>query len=139
MSTKYCGKDFLIQVESATTPGTYVTVGGLSTNGLTINNEAVDITDKGDMPWRVLLANCGLRSISMKGDGMVSNDAVYKQVQASIMAGTILNYRMISGAGDRFQGAFLVTSFQRNGDKNNAEQFSASFESSGVPVYTAAP
>ena len=135
---KYSGKDFLIQVESAV-PGTYVTLGGLTTNGMTINNEAVDITDKGDMPWRVLLAGCGLRSISVKGSGFVSDNAVFKQVQTSIMAGTILNYRLISGAGDRFQGGFLVTSFERTGEKNNAEQFSASFESSGVPVYTAAP
>jgi len=139
MSTKYSGKDFLIQVESATTPGTFVTLGGLSTNGLTINNEAVDITDKGDMPWRVLLAGCGLRSMSVKGSGMVSNDSVFKQVQASILAGTILNYRLVSGAGDKFVGGFLVTSFERSGEKNNAEMFSASFESSGVPAYTPAP
>lgn len=136
---KYCGKDFLIQVESATTPGVFATLGGLTSNGLTINNEAVDITDKGDMPWRVLLAGCGLRSMSLKGSGMVSDSAVFKQVQASIMAGSILNYRIISGAGDKFVGGFLVTSFERSGEKNNAEMFSASFESSGVPVFTAAP
>lgn len=136
---KYSGKDFLIQVESPTVPGTFVTLGGLTSNSLSINNEPVDITDKSDMPWRVLLANAGLRSMSVKGSGFVSDNAVFKQVQASIFNGTILNYRMISGAGDKFVGNFLVSNFERTGEKNNAEQFSASFESSGVPVFTPAP
>lgn len=136
---KFCGKDFLIQVESSTTPGTFATLGGLTSNGMTINNEAVDITDKQEMPWRELLAGCGMRSMSLKGSGLVTGDAVFKQVQASIIAGTILNYKLISGLGDSFAGKFLVTSFERSGDKNAAETFSASFESSTAVVYTAAP
>lgn len=136
---KFCGKDFLIQVESPTTPGTFVTLGGLTTNGMTINSEAVDITDKDSMPWRTLLAGCGMRSMSLKGNGLVTNDAVFKQVQASILLATILKYKVISGLGDSFAGLFQVTSFDRSGDKNAAEAFTASFESSGAIVYTAAP
>lgn len=135
---KFCGKDFLIQLET-NTPGTYATLGGLTSNGMTINNEAVDVTDKGDMPWRLLLEGCGLRSMSLKGEGIVSDNAVFEQAQALALSGLHRNVKIISGAGDTFVGKFQLTSFDRSGEKNNAEMFSLALESSGVVTYTAAP
>ena len=129
--TKYCGKDLLI-VNSAD-----AVVGGLRSTGVTINNEAVDVTTKGDMPWRQQAA-CGVKSMSISGSGVFSNDTILIALQAVAMSTTPLaNYKIISGYGDEFDGDWIVTSFERTGEYNGAEEFSVSLENASDIVYTA--
>ena len=135
--SKFCGKDFLLQVDDGASG--YATVGGLRSTGLTINNEQVDVTDKGDAPWRALLENCGVRSMSISGSGIFSDDQWLEDVQGYALDGTIQTYKIISGNGDYFIGDFQVASVERNGEYNGAEQYSLSLESSGPVAYPAAP
>lgn len=116
----------------------FKTIGGMRSNSMSINNEQVDVTDKGDTPWRQLL-QCGIRSMEMSGSGIFSdNDVITKMVQDAI-DGAIVQLKLISGRGDSFQGDFLVATCERNGEYNGAEQFSLSFPSAGTIAYTPAP
>ena len=48
---KYLGSAMLLQVETTPGGGTYATIGGSSSHTLTINNEAVDVSDKDSSRW----------------------------------------------------------------------------------------
>lgn len=135
---KYCGKDFLIQRQATVgPPATYTTIAGMRSTSLTINNESVDVTDKGDVPWRQLL-QCGIRSMEMSCSGMFSDATILGQIMTDVTAGTINVFKLISGRGDTFVGAFLITSCQRSGEYNGAEQYTLSFASAGTVTYTPA-
>ena len=139
MATKFCGKDLLIQLEDVI-PSTFTTIGGFRSNGVTINNEQVDVTDKGTMPWRQLI-ECGIRTMSLAGSGVFTDDEVMKRMVAhSVTDGeTIQNFKIISGAGDTFEGLFQIASLERTGEHNGAEEFSLTLESAGIIAYTPAP
>ena len=134
--TKYCGRDLLIQIDISSV---YTTIGGLRSNNVVINNETVDVTDKGDAPWRQLLANCGIRSMSLSGSGVFTDDAALQDVLDMVVAGTIVDFKIISGRLDEFEGPFTVTSFERGGEHNAEETFSISLESASDITYTPAP
>ncbi len=137
---KYCGKDFLVQRGDSASPEVFTTIVAGRSLGLTINNESVDVTTKGEVPWRQLLA-CGIKSMSITVSGVLTNDAVLKSVEtdANGTSNTIHNFKIISGRGDVYMGAFLVSSFARNGEYNNAEQYNITLESAGAIAYTPAP
>lgn len=137
---KYCGKDFLIQKEDLVTPLTYNTVAALRSTGMSINNEQVDVTEKGSMPWRQLI-ECGVRTISLTGAGIFTDDATHDELVADAMTDgqTIRNFQIVSGRGDKFAGPFQIASLERTGEYNGAEEYSISLESAGAIVYTPAP
>jgi predicted secreted protein len=139
---KYPGSQFLLQVELASAPGTFQTVGGCDSNALSIGQESVDITDKQAMPWRTLLPAAGMTTVSLKAAGFITGDAAFKQLLAQVInlnPQPFYQFKMISAAGDVFKGLFEVTALERTGDKNTAEKFSISLESSGPIAYTPAP
>jgi TP901-1 family phage major tail protein len=121
-----------------TSTTSHVTVAGMRSTGLTINNEQVDVTDKGDVPWRQLLA-VGIRSMELSASGIFSNAAVLSDIMNDVTNGSIVTFKAISGRGDYFDGDFLVSSCERNGEYNGAEQYSLSLSSAGAVVYTPAP
>jgi TP901-1 family phage major tail protein len=121
-----------------TSTTTHVTVAGMRSTGLTINNESVDVTDKGDVPWRQLLA-VGIRSMESTAAGIFSNADVLADIMNDVTTGAIVTFKIISGRGDFFDGDFLVASCERNGEYNGAEQYSLTLSSAGAVTYTPAP
>ncbi len=138
---KFCGKDYLVQFETVT-PGTYATLGGLQANSLSLNNETVDVTTKGASRWRELLDGCGLRSMSISGNGFLLKpsgtgaDPATKTAHQRAMDGAKHKVKIISAAGDSYTGDFVVTSFERSGENGGAEAFTLSLESAGDITYT---
>lgn len=133
---KYKGSEFLFQLNIAST---WTDLAFFRSNTLTINGETVDVTTKGDMPWRQLLAGAGLRSMSLSGEGVVvDDDAHIDLLEAASLDGSHLTMRIVSEKGDYYSGTFEVTSFERTGEHNGSETFSISLESASEPTYTAA-
>jgi predicted secreted protein len=116
----------------------YLTIAGMRSTDVKINNEQVDVTDKGDTPWRQLLA-VGIRSMELSASGIFSNAVVLNDIMADALNGSIVTFRVISGRGDSFDGDFLVVSVDRSGEYNGAEQYSLSLSSAGAVEYTQVP
>lgn len=136
---KFKGRDLLLQIETTPSSGTFQTIGGLRDVSVSLNQEPVDITDKTNAPWRHLLEDAGGKTLSLSGSGQFTDESGFQIVWNSFNAGTHLNYRIISGAGDQFEGAFMVATFERSGSYNDAENFSITLENSDSVAYTAAP
>jgi TP901-1 family phage major tail protein len=126
------GRLVLIKVSAGGTPDVFSTVGGLRTKSLTVNNEQVDITESDTAPWRQLLGDAGLRSVSMSGTGVFKDDSAFNRVEDLSFTGALEDYQLVFGNGDYIQGQFQVASLQWAGDHDKEQQYDVTLESGGV-------
>lgn len=69
------GALFLLEVEI---DSVFTVLAAMRTTTMTVNNETVDVTSKGDLQ-RELLENCGIQSASIKAQGCISSADSYKK------------------------------------------------------------
>ena len=84
-----------------------------------------------------LLPDGGLKSLTVTGDGIVAAGASDRALYLQAVEAGCARYRLEFGNGDRFEGPFLITRFQRSGAQNDAELFSMTLESAGGVIFTA--
>ena len=128
------GSAFLLKIGDGAATPTFVTVAGLKTTQLSINGDALAITNKGSGGWRELLSGAGVRSVSVAASGIFTGSAAEGQVKSLALAGTLEDYEMSFESGDRMRGAFLVTRLEYAGDFNGERNYTLTLESSGPVV-----
>ncbi len=121
-----------------TTGSTYVTVGGLRSTSITLNDEAVDVTNKDSSGARTLLADGGVFSLSVSGSGVFTDAASEETLRAAMNATTFKNFQVVIPDFGTYQGAFMVASLEYAGEFNGEVTYSVTLESSGAITYTAA-
>ena len=124
MKTK--GAIFLLDVE--VTRDVFATVAAMKTTTMTISNETVDVTSKGDLQ-RELLENCGIQSVSIKAQGCISSADSYKKISYAANTGTLLNCKINSNNVEIFAGAFIISGFDTSGEYNKDGLYSITLES----------
>lgn len=137
MAEGYQGKDFLLQLGATAGTGTtpYATVAGMRSTSLSLNNEMIDVTNKDNVPWRTLIEG-GVQSMSVSLAGVFKDHATLQDMMTIAFAGGIRNFKLISGEGDSFTGAFKLSKLERAGEYNKEETYSISLESSGAITFT---
>lgn len=137
MAGELNGTDVALAVE--TTPGgaTFAAVGGLITNSLTLNNGAIDITNKSSASWRELLDAEGLQTVDLSAEINFNTDANFEIMKASALAKTILNYQIDRG-GSVIEGGFMISSWAETAPDNDKLTVSVSLLSSG-PITETTP
>ena len=128
------GSAFLLKVGDGAAVPAFATVAGLRTTQLSVNGEAVVVTNKDSGGWRQLLSGAGVRSVSVSGAGVFTGSAAEARIKASALAGTIDDYRLSFESGDAMTGRFLVTRLDYAGDFNGERSYTLSLESSGAVV-----
>jgi TP901-1 family phage major tail protein len=132
------GKSILIKHDSNGS-GTFVTLGGMRTKGLTINGETIDTTDSDSTGLqRELLDGGGVKSMSINGGGVFKDDAGTTACIARTLSGAIVEHQFIFPGLGTYEGLFQTTNAQLNGEYNGEAQFSLTFESAGEITFTAA-
>ena len=126
------GRGMLLKLSNGASPPTFTTIGGIREKSLTINNESVDITTSNTAPWRQLLGDAGMRSVSLSGSGVFEDEAAIKLVEALALSGNLQEFQMTFANGDLYQGLFQVTSFQHTGAHNSEQTYSISLESASI-------
>lgn len=135
------GRNFLLQLGNQTSPETYTTITGFRMTDMTINGAPVDITNKSSGGWQELLAGAGVRSCDITGSGIYDANAAVALAtiaQGALEGGEILAMRLISQAGDYFEGYWAVATFKRAGQYNEAETFDITLKSHGVITHVPA-
>lgn len=130
------GSAFLLKVGDGAASPSFATVAGLRTTQLSINGEAVVVTNKDSGGWRQLLSGAGVRSVSVSGAGVFTGSAAEARLKASALSGMLDDYRLSFESGDSMTGRFLVTRLDYAGDFNGERSYTLSLESSG-PVASA--
>ena len=126
------GSAFLLKIGDGAQVPAFATVAGLRTTQLSINGEAVVVTNKDSGGWRQLLGGAGVRSVSVSGAGVFTGSAAETRIKAHALAGTIDDYRLSFEGGDSLTGKFLVTRLDYAGDFNGERSYTLSLESSGA-------
>lgn len=132
------GSLFLLKVGDGGGPETFTTIGGMRTNSFSLNNQAVDTTNKSSGQWRELLSGAGTSSINISGSGVFTDDAAEETVRGYAFNNEIHNYQIAFGNGDVLEGPFQITSYGRSGSHNNEEAYSLSLASGGAVTFTTA-
>src|SRR3546814_17608878 len=88
------GSAFLLKVGDGQPVPAYETVAGLRTTQLSINGDAVVITNKDSGGWRELLSGAGIRSMSVSGAGVFTGSAAEARIKSSALAGILDDYEV---------------------------------------------
>lgn len=125
------GSAFLLKIAAEPDARSFVTVAGLKTTQLSINGDAVAITNKGSGGWRELLSGAGVRSVSVAAGGIFTGSSAEVQLRSLALNGNIENYELSFESGERMRGSFLVTRLEYAGDFNGERNYTLALESSG--------
>ena len=124
------GSAFLLKLGGGQ-PVSYATVAGLKTTQLSINGDAVAITNKGSGGWRELLTGAGVRSVSVAASGIFTGSSAESEIRGLALSGTLQDYELSFESGERLRGEFLVTRLDYAGDFNGERNYTLALESSG--------
>jgi TP901-1 family phage major tail protein len=128
------GSAFLLKVGDGAAAPVYATVAGLRTTQLSVNGEAVVVTNKGSGGWRELLSGAGVRSVSVSGAGVFTGSAAETRLKGNALSGLLDDYELSFESGERMRGKFLVSRLDYAGDFNGERSYTLSLESSGEVV-----
>ena len=120
-----------------TTGSTYVTVGGLRSTSITLNDEAVDVTNKDSSGNRELLADGGIHSMSVSGSGVFTDAATETTLKDAMNATAFKNFQILVPDFGTYTGAFMVASLEYAGEYNGEVTYSVTLESSGAITFSA--
>ncbi len=134
------GSNLVLQIETST--DVWESIPGERVSSYTLNNESVDTTAKSQTSRE--LSACGLKTVSITASGIVKDDlskTLFNTLCEASLFNTIRRFRIMSGIEIPIRGHFLVSSFARNGEYNNAEQWNLTLESAdlldqsiGIPI-----
>jgi TP901-1 family phage major tail protein len=128
------GSAFLLKIGDGGNPPGFTTVAGLKTTQLSVNGDAVAITNKGSGGWRELLSGAGVRSVSVAASGIFTGSSAEAQVRSLALNGDLQDYELSFESGERMQGSFLVTRLEYACDFNGERNYTLALESSGEVV-----
>ena len=121
-------------VAPRTSPACQTTVAGLRTTQMSINGDAVVITNKGSGAWRELLSGAGVRSVSVSGAGVFTGSTAEARIKTNALTGILDDYELSFESGERLRARFLVTRLDYAGDFNGERTYTLALESSGALV-----
>ena len=133
------GKLVLLKADTVGgSPQVYTTIAGLRTNTWTVNGEDVDVTTKDDDGWQQRLSGAGVRSIGISTTGVFQDSAIEETVRGWAFDQTINWFQLTFENGDVLECQFQISSYERTGDHDGAENYSLSMNSHGTPNYVTA-
>lgn len=129
------GRDLLLKLDSSGT-GTYTTVAGLRASSIAVNAETVDITHQESAgQWRELLAGAGVKSATIRGQGIFRDAAADATVRQYVFAGTIRNWQIVLPDFGMVTGPFQIVSLEYAGRHDGEVTFDMALASAGELVF----
>jgi predicted secreted protein len=123
-----------IKVYSGTGVGRTLVAGGRNAT-IAINNEAIDVTDKGSDGWRTLLNDASVRSVDISAEGLVDGAGLVGQALGATNA-LLGTYELeLEGIGTA-SGQFHFSSYEIQAPHDDAGTYSMSLQSSGPITWT---
>jgi len=143
------GSALLLKIGDGASPETFATVGGLRSTSITMNDEAVDVTNKDSLGHRTLLAGGGVNSVSVSGSGVFTDAASETSIKTAYFAQqntsdgssaqtpAFNNYQVIIPDFGTMTGSFMIASLEYAGEHNGEVTYSITLESDGYITFAA--
>lgn len=110
-------------------------IAGVTTKGLSIANEAVDVTNDDSLGYRTLMAQSGLSTLDLSVSGVVQNLELMRSFVTN--ESKIYTFVMTYTDGSTVTFDSFFSSYSDTGETATAFTFDASFQSSGAYTFTA--
>lgn len=111
----------------------FKTFGGLRSKSFSFQSEAVDITNGDSDEWKKILDGAGVRSFSVSGSGVYTNETAFQDAQTSALNNELICMMFIDVKSSRiWVGCMKITSLEISGDYDAESNYSVSAESSGA-------
>ena len=118
--------------------GTMTTIGGLRSTSITINDEAVDITNKDSGSSRTLLPSGGILSMTVSASGVFTDATSEQTLRSKVHQSTFESYNIIIPDLGTYAGQFMIASLEYAGEYNGEVTYAITLESSGAITFTSA-
>ena len=118
--------------------GTMTTIGGLRSTSITINDEAVDITNKDSGSSRTLLPSGGILSMTVSASGVFTDATSETTLRSKVHQSSFESYNIIIPDLGTYAGSFMIASLEYAGEYNGEVTYSITLESSGSISFSAA-
>lgn len=110
----------------------FKTFGGLRSKSFSFSSDAIDITNGDSDEWKNILDKAGVRSFSVSGSGVYTNESAFQDAQTSALANELICMMFIDVKSSRiWVGCMKITSLEISGDYDAESNYSVSAESSG--------
>ena len=131
------GRDLLLKLDS-TGAGVFVTIAGIRSHTLSFNAETVDATSQESAgAWRELLAGAGLKSSSLRGQGIFKDAATDLTMRSYFFNSTIVDWQIIIPNFGIVQGLFQITVLDFGAKHDGEVTFDIALASAGLLTFTA--
>lgn len=132
--TGYSGSLVLLKVKYGRD---YEVVGGMRTTRFLLNNQIIDATHKESGKWRYLMDNVGTSSLSITGSGVFTDKQSESEVRKLAFDNRKASFLLTFGNGDKLEGEFIVSTYERSGNVSEEETYNVTLESAGKVEYMA--
>ncbi len=112
-------------------------VAGVTTKGISIANESVDVSSDDSSGERELLAQAGTRSVDVSLSGVTKNLELMRSILHNESKVYTLLFTYTDGSTLALDG--FMSTYNATGEYSTAETFDASFQNTGAPVFVAGP
>jgi len=136
--TVQTGKALLLKVGNGDgPPETFTSVAGLRAKQIQLNAQTVDVTNADTSGgWRELLAEAGVRSVSVSGNGIFKDAASDEAVRGIFFNEALANWQIVVPDFGTLSGAFQITALEYAGSYDGAVTFTITLQSSGAITFT---
>jgi TP901-1 family phage major tail protein len=132
------GRDLLLKIGDGASPTeAFATIGAIRTNAVSVNNNPVDSTTMDDNGIQSFVADAGVQSLTISGDGVFKDAIAEETLRAQAFARTKKNYELLFPNGDKYAAGFVVQDYSRTGSHDGVETFSVTLVRSGSGTFTA--
>ena len=104
--------------------GTMTTIGGLRSTSITINDEAVDITNKDSGSSRTLLPSGGILSMTVSASGVFTDATSETTLRSKVHQSSFESYNIIIPDLGTYAGSFMIASLEYAGEYNGEVTYS---------------
>ncbi|MBE9477115.1 MAG: phage major tail protein, TP901-1 family [Proteobacteria bacterium] len=131
------GKDLLIKIDMDGS-GSFTTLAGLRASRIAFNAETVDVTSLASTGgWRELLDGGGVRSASISGSGVFSDDSTDERARQLFFNGTTADFQVIIPDFGTIEGAFQITSIEYSGKYDGEAVYELALASAAALTFAA--
>ena len=129
------GRDLLLKIGNGASPEVFTTLGAARTLALSVNNNPVDITALNSNGLQELQADGGVQNLTLNLEGLFKDAAAEEALRLAAFNRSSKNYQLIFPNGHILSGAFIVSSYHREGSYDGLETFTAVLQRSGMSTY----
>ena len=132
------GRDMLLKIGDAASPEVFTTIGGIRTNGLTINNNPIDDTCMDSAGVQSMVADAGIQTMQISVDGLFKDGASEETLRAAAYARTAHTFQLLFPNGDDLEATFVIQDYSTTGAHDDLQTASFTLVKSGAHTYTSA-